>query len=161
MTLAASESALQYGRPLYDSMRRDFDYSQITWTIRRYNPEMPEERAEELLEAFLQWISIAPLNNDHQWITMFQTEVEEAFHCFVLNTRLYREFCEKFLGFFFHHDPLVEESGPEIEAAARFTLERLEESFGEDLRPELKEWRAQFDSGDYKVACSGPGGHCK
>ena len=160
MTVAAREQDVRFGRPLYDEMLRGFDYSQITWTMRRYNDDMTQESADELLDAFLQWISLAPLNTADQWITMFQTDVEEAFHCFVLNTRLYRDFCEQYLGFFFHHDPLVEESGPEIEAAARFTLEQLEASFGESLSPELKEWRVQFDSGDYKVACSGPGGHC-
>ena len=151
-----------YGKPLYEEMCRNFDFSQITWTMRRYNSEMTQERADELLDAFLQWISLAPLNSKEkdQWVTMFKTDVEEAFHCFVLNTRLYNEFCEKFLGFFFHHDPLIEESGPEIEAAAAFTIDTLEFSFGDTLSPELKKWRKQFDDGSYEVACAGPGGSC-
>lgn len=160
MTLAAQTLEPRYGNPLYEDMREHFDYSQIVWTMHRYNPEMTEERANQLLDAFLQWISLAPLNTTNQWITMFKTDVEEAFHCFVLNTRLYRDFCDQFLGFFFHHDPLVEESGPEIEAAARFTLENLEQSFGSGINPELKEWRRQFENGTYRVACSGPGGRC-
>lgn len=160
MTIATDPKKLVYGAALYDQMRRDFDYSQIVWTMRRYHEEMSEERANQLLDAFLQWISLAPLNTKTQWITMFKTDVEEAFHCFVLNTRLYRQFCEKFLGFFFHHDPLVEESGLEIEAAARFTLDQLEESFGDRLNPEFKLWREQFNAGTYHVACAGPGGHC-
>ncbi|TMI99571.1 MAG: hypothetical protein E6G97_21890 [Alphaproteobacteria bacterium] len=149
-----------YGKPLYDEMRNNFDYSQIVWTMSRYNDDMSEKRANDLLDAFLQWISLAPLNTRDRWITMFKTDVEEAFHCFVLNTRLYKQFCDKFLGFFFHHDPLVEESGPEIEAAAKFTVETLELCFGPDLNLELKDWRRQFDSGNYKVACAGPGGSC-
>lgn len=160
MSVTVQEMAARHGKPLYHEMTKGFNYSQITWTMRRYNPDMTEDRADELLDAFLQWISLAPLNTKDRWITMFQTDVEEAFHCFVLNTRLYNDFCQEFLGFFFHHDPLVEESGPEIEAAALFTLSSLENSFGEALNPELQEWRRQFDAGDYKVACSGPGGHC-
>jgi hypothetical protein len=160
MTQVAKVQEAQYGKPLYDEMRSGFDYSQIIWTMRRYNEDMTETRAHELLDAFLQWISLAPLNTRERWITMFKTDVEEAFHCFVLNTRLYKEFCQQFLGFFFHHDPLVEEAGPEIEAAAKFTVETLEECFGPGLNPELKDWRRQFDAGDYKVACAGPGGSC-
>jgi hypothetical protein len=160
MTLAAQTLKPHFGSPLYDEMREHFDYSQIVWTMRRYNPEMTEDRANQLLDAFLQWISLAPLNTPAQWITMFKTDVEEAFHCFVLNTRLYRDFCNRFLGFFFHHDPLVEESGPEIDAAARFTLENLEQSFGSGINPEFKEWRRQYENGTYQVACAGPGGSC-
>lgn len=160
MALPVEAVKVRYGREIYEEMRSRFDYSQIIWTMRRYNEHMSEERAMHLLDAFLQWISLAPLNTDKQWITMFKTDVEEAFHCFVLNTRLYRQFCDQFLGFFFHHDPLVEESGPEIEAAARFTLENLEESFGDVLNSEFKEWRQQFEDGTYHVACAGPGGHC-
>lgn len=160
MAIAAPVVELKHGMVLYEGMLSGFDYSQIIWTMRRYNPEMTEERANQLLDAFLQWISLAPLNTNNQWVTMFKTDVEEAFHCFVLNTRLYKKFCDKFLGFFFHHDPLVNESGPEIEAAARFTLENLEKSFGSELNPELREWRRQFEDGTYKVACAGPGGRC-
>lgn len=155
-----TEKTVVFGKPLYYEMKAEFDYSQITWTMLRYNEEMTEEEAERLLDAFLQWISLTPLYTGDRFITMFQTPVEEAFHCFVLNTRLYKEFCGRFLGFFFHHDPLVDEEGPEVEASARYTIELLEQSFGIDLSPELQEWRRQFDAGTYKVACSGPGGHC-
>ena len=148
------------GRPLYVQMRKDFDYAQIIWTIQRYNPEITRDRAESLLDAFLQWVSLVPLNRDGKFITMFQSPVEEAFHCFVLNTRLYASFCERFFGFFFHYDPLVEESGPEIEEAARFTLDTLESQFGDELHEELRQWRCDFDAGTYKVACAGPGGRC-
>lgn len=159
-TNASAPATIVYGKPLYDRMKSGFDYSQILWTMSRYNPAMSKDEAGRLLDAFLQWISIVPLNDANQFVTMFQTPVEEAFHCFVLNTRLYKQFCEQYLGFFFHHDPLVQEEGEEIARAARFTVEKLEEAFGEDLSPELKAWRVQFDSGNYKVACSGPGGHC-
>ncbi|WP_421787909.1 hypothetical protein [Hyphobacterium sp.] len=160
MTVVAQDTVLKFGKPLYDEMQIGFDYSQITWTMQRYNPEMSKERADELLDAFLQWISLSPMNTKDRWITMFKTDVEEAFHCFVLNTRLYKEFCARYLNFFFHHDPLIEESGPEIEEAARFTVESLEDTFGPSLNPELRRWRTLFDSGEYEVACAGPGGSC-
>jgi hypothetical protein len=148
------------GVVLYERMKREFDYSQINWTIRRYNDDIDEAQATELIDAFLQWISLAPLNTQENYLTMFQTPVEEAFHCFVLNTRLYQQFCDKFLGFFFHHDPVVDESGPEVVEVARYTVQTMQNSFGDGLHPELKDWKRQFEDETYTVACVGPGGHC-
>jgi len=162
MSVDTLHQTTSFGKSMYDKMRANFDYSQIIWTIRRYNKDISEERAEHLLDAFLQWVSLVPLNKEDVYVAMFQSPVEEAFHCFVLNTRLYARFCEQFLGSFFHHDPLVEEEGPAVERIARYTVEQLEQHyFGGELHPELKEWRKQLDAGTYKVACVGPGGRCK
>ena len=150
----------KFGKALYQEMRKDFDYSQIAWTMKRYNSEMSQSRADELLDAFLQWISLVPANGSDKFVVMFQSPVEEAFHSFVLNTRLYSEFCDRFLGVFFHHDPLVDESGPEVERLAWYTVEALEKEFGDALHPELREWRTWLEGENYKVACVGPGGHC-
>lgn len=148
------------GHALYDRMRTDFDYSQIVWTMLRYNDGVSRERAEALLDAFLQWVSLVPLNTPEAYVVMFKTPVEEAFHSFVLNTRLYDQFCNRFLGAFFHHDPLTEETGAEVEGLARYTVKLLEQEFGPSLHPELREWETQLSEGTYKVACVGPGGHC-
>ena len=128
--------------------------------MKRYNAEMSQERADELLDAFLQWMALAPLNSKDRYITMFQTDVEEAFHCFILNTALYKKFCDRFLEYFFHHKQRSDEEGAEVTAAAAFTVKSLEDAYGDNLHPELKEWKKQFDAGTYKVACVGPGGHC-
>jgi hypothetical protein len=153
-------STHRYGRELYAAMKSDFDFSQIVWTMLRYNESMGKEEATRLLDAFLQWISLAPLNSRDRFITMFKTPVEEAFHNFVLNTRLYRQFCDQFLPFFFHHDPIVSEAKEDVHEWAKYTVELMEAEFGDDLNPELKRWREQFDAGTYHVACAGPGGHC-
>lgn len=160
MALAEQLEKIVAGNSLYLRMKSEFDYSQILWTMKRYNEDMSAQEADGLLDAFLQWIALTPWNTEEKFVTMFQTPVEEAFHCFVLNTRLYSDFCHKFLGFFFHHDPLVEESGDEIAAMAKYTVELLESEYGGSLNENLKLWRVQFDSGDYKVACAGPGGSC-
>src|SRR6266404_2166832 len=141
------------GEALYREMRTNFDYSQILWTMQRYNREMTQDKANELLKAFLQWMSLTPANGKDDYVVMFQSPVEEAFHCFVLNTRLYETFCERFLGDFFHHDPLVDEEGPEVERLAWYTVNALEREFGDDLHMELREWRKQLESGQCKVAC--------
>ena len=148
------------GRALYQRMRNEFDYGPIAWTMLRYNAGMSQDRAQTLLDAFLQWASLIPANTENAYIVMFKTPVEEAFHSLVLNTRLYEEFCNRFFGFFFHHDPLTEETGPEVERLARYTVEALRKEFGDDLHPELREWQAELTAGTYTVACVGPGGHC-
>jgi hypothetical protein len=150
----------EFGKVLYGRMLKNFDYSQIVWTMKRYNSAMSDDKANALLDAFLQWFSLIPSNREDRYLVMFQSPVEEAFHSFVLNTRLYSEFCAKFLGQFFHHDPLVDESGPEVERLAWYTVRALENEFGNTLQRELKNWRVQLESGEYKVACVGPGGHC-
>lgn len=158
---AQSIAATQrYGRELYEAMKSDFDFSQVTWTMLRYSDRLTQAEADRQLDAFLQWISLAPLNTKDRFITMFKTPVEEAFHSFVLNTRLYQKFCDQFLPFFFHHDPIVSEAKEDVHAWAKYTVELLESAFGEDLNPELKLWREQFDNNTYHVACAGPGGHC-
>lgn len=146
---------IRAGRALWDQMRREFDYTQVAWTICRYNPGISEERAKELLDAFLQWIAIVPMNTENNYATMFKSPVEEAFHCFVLNTRVYYEFCETFLGEFFHHDPLTDEDGPEAQTQAGYTVNLLLAEYGDDLHPELQQWCRQFEDGTFKVACVG------
>jgi hypothetical protein len=155
-----TKSTSKAGRVLYEEMVKDFDYSQINWTIRRYNNSISEADANQMIDAFLQWISLTPRNTREIYMVMFKTPVEEAFHNFVLNTRIYQVFCEKFLGYFFHHDPMVQETGPEVERIAKYTVEMLETNFGSDLNPLLKDWRRQFEDGTYHVACAGPGGSC-
>jgi hypothetical protein len=149
-----------HGKALFQQMNDEYDFSNVTWTIQRYNKEITEAKAQEMLQAFLQWFSLAPMDSDDRWITMFQTDVEEAFHAFVLNTALYQDFCSRYLGYFFHHNPLVEEEGPAIESAARYTVESLMKEYGDDLHPMLQEWTTQFANKTYKVACVGPGGRC-
>lgn len=148
------------GRELYTAMRNDFDYSVVEWTIRRYNSDTDLPTSRAMVDAFLQWASLAPLNREDQQITMFVSPVEEAFHSFVLNTRLYQEFCDRFLGFFFHHEPLTDGNGPEVEALARRTVSLLQQEFGNELHPLLRDWVCAFENGNYVVACVGPGGHC-
>jgi hypothetical protein len=161
MTVALERDTIaDSGRNLYETMKQEFDFSQISWTIRRYNSEINEARSEELVDAFLQWVSLAPRNTNQQFITMFQGPVEEAFHCFVLNTRLYRSFCEKFLGYFLHHDPVIDENVPDIASAAEYTVNSLQAEFDVSLHPDLQDWCKQFVEGSYEVACVGPGGRC-
>ena len=145
------------GKELYNDMISSFDYWQIVWTIKRYNKNISDPEANEMLNAFLQWVAAIPAisKGENNVFVMLETPVEEAFHAFVLNTRLYQKFCERFLGFFFHHDPLTEETLETTELGAKYTVNLLESLYSEDLHPLLKDWRKQLNNDTYKVACVG------
>lgn len=143
------------GPELFDRMKLHFDYEQILWTMMRYDENQTRERATELLDSFLQWFSLLPAIQPGGTYVMLKTPVEEAFHAFVLNTRLYQEFCQQFLGTFFHHDPVTEERAPELVDGIRYTVELLEKTYGNELLPPLREWRNQLDAGTAQIACVG------
>jgi hypothetical protein len=143
------------GRELFSRMLSDFDYSSVVWTMTRYNQGLSHDAALDLVRAFLQWVSLTPVVESGEMYVMLKTPVEEAFHCFVLNTRAYEAFCDKFLGAFFHHDPLFEENSGTTQGAIEYTVSRLEKEFGEQLEPALKEWRILLNAGRAQAACVG------
>jgi hypothetical protein len=145
------------GQELYGRMLQEFDYSQIVWTMMRYDARQTKEVSTLLVNSFLQWISLVPAIEDGN-IYVLKTPVEEAFHSFVLNTRHYNAFCQQFLGHFFHHDPVMEERAPQMQSGIRYTVELLEKHYGDSLLPPLKDWRSQLDSGTAQIACVGCGG---
>ena len=51
------------GPELYKEMKSSFDYSQITWTINRYNKSISDSHAAALLDAFLQFNESAILKD--------------------------------------------------------------------------------------------------
>lgn len=55
------------------------------------------------------------------------TTIDEVWHLFILNTRIYAAYCDRYLGGLIHHAPT---EGPETEAYAR-TLSLLSERFGD------------------------------
>ncbi len=143
------------GRELYCRMLSEFDYGPVVWTMTRYNEGMQKEEAFRLVKAFLQWVSLVPIVEASETYVMLKTPVEEAFHSFVLNTRAYEAFCSKFLGSFFHHDPLFEESAPQMNKAIEYTVRRLEQEYGDELEPALRDWRTLLNEGLARAACVG------
>jgi hypothetical protein len=138
-------------------MLQEFDYSQIIWTMMRYDERQTKESSNLLLNSFLQWIALVPAIEAGNIYVMLKSPVEEAFHSFVLNTRHYDAFCEQFLGYFFHHDPVTEERAPQMQNGIRYTVELLEKHYGESLLQPLRDWRSQLDEGTAQIACVGCG----
>jgi hypothetical protein len=153
----ASDERVLAGPELYDQMQRDFDYGPVIWTMMRYDERQTKESSNSLLNSFLQWIALVPAIETGKTYVMLKTPVEEAFHSFVLNTRHYGAFCERFLGYFFHHDPVTEERAPQMQGGVRYTVELLEKHYGDSLLQPLREWRRQLDDGSAQIACVGCG----
>lgn len=152
-----SDERALVGPQLFNRMLQEFDYGPIIWTMMRYDERQTEESSTSLLNSFLQWISLVPAIEPGNTYVMLKTPVEEAFHSFVLNTRHYGAFCEKFLGYFFHHDPVTEERAPQMVNGIRYTVELLERYYGESLLQPLRDWRGLLNEGTATIACVGCG----
>lgn len=143
------------GKDLVARMRQEFDYAPVIRTAIREGGVADAQQAEALLEAFRQWFSLLPILEPGSGYVMFKSDVDSVFHAFVLNTKLYREFCYKFLGEFIDHSPIAEdvaETMP-LEEYATYTVNFLEKHFGEDLAPALRKWRVQLEEGTWEVSC--------
>jgi len=136
-------------------MLANFDFKSVIRTMVRSNSGLTEQSAIDLLDAYLQWVSIIPAVSSGNCVAMLDTEVELACHAFILNTRLYKDFCDRFLGFFLHHDPV--EDGTTIDDAeiATRTAALLKEHFGSQLNPAFDKWLVQIGEGSFQLACKG------
>jgi len=147
-------TALLDPKELYAEMQ-GFDFDPVLRTAVQECGIEDRARAEELLHAFLQWFSIVPfVDHDHVFV-MLKTDVDQIFHAFVLNTRAYQEFCQQFVGQFIHHTPLDDSTAKSLEGGVTYTVDLLEHFYGDQLSPELAEWRDQLEKGAWVVSCPG------
>ncbi len=137
-TTTALEAVPTTGRALHASMLTAFDYSPVLDTaVQHYGLSRAE--ASSLFDGLLQWLSAIPFARPGQPIQMVEA-IDRLWHAFVLNTKLYRAFCDRFFGRFIDHDPLdryfAELSKKQY---ARFTLATLTEEFGDALHPAFRD----------------------
>ena len=102
------------------------------------------------MDAFLQWFSVAPARDPGSTYVMLKSDVDRIFHAFVLNTRAYRELCEKFIGHFMDHNPI---DGAVSKESVESTIELLERHFGADLHPALRHWKELTHADAWRVSC--------
>ena len=89
---------------LYERMKsRDFSVILDT-AISEFGVKSPE-RAEELLDAFLQWFALIPSTADGRPLQMLRS-VDRIWHAMIVNTAFYRTFCIETVGEFIDHNPL-------------------------------------------------------
>ncbi|MCE9644022.1 hypothetical protein K8Q93_02150 [Candidatus Parcubacteria bacterium] len=111
------------------------------------------EEAENLVDAFLQWMSLVPAVRPPKVYVMLKTPVDDVFHAFLEHEGPYRDFCSRYLGFEVKHHPIKDPGGIDLPQSARFSVGLLERHFGAELHPILKDWRNQLDGECYAVSC--------
>jgi hypothetical protein len=95
-----------------------------------------QAEAEALFAEVKRYLVLCHLDSGAPW-DMYSTRVDEAWHQFVLFTRQYMEFCQRFFGKFSHHNPsnaptVAEVSHENPSTFGGFSC-RYEEVFGEPL----------------------------
>ncbi|MBI4993958.1 hypothetical protein HZC33_03355 [Candidatus Wolfebacteria bacterium] len=138
------------GLELYKSMKYGFDFTPVLKTAVKECGINSIEDANDLLDAFLQWIAAMPAKKENTTYVMLKSDVDRIFHAFVLNTGLYRDFCETFFGHFIDHTPL---EGQISKKWVDYTVNLLSELYGNQLHPALKIWEDLATNGAWEVSC--------
>lgn len=103
--------------------------------LKNHIAQTPEE-AEALFGEAKKYLILCHLDSGAPW-NMYSTRVDEAWHQFVLFTRQYTDFCQRYFGKFLHHnpsnDPTVAETLHENPSTFGDFSSRYEEVFGEPL----------------------------
>ena len=103
--------------------------------LKNHIAQTPAE-AEALFAEAKKYLVLCHLDSGALW-GMYSTRVDEAWHQFVLFTRQYTDFCQRFFGKFLHHnpsnDPAVAETLDENPSTFGDFSSRYEEVFGEPL----------------------------
>ena len=138
LTLVPPASTAPRGRALHAAMLTAFDYTPVLDTAVQHCG-LSRAEAASLFNGLLQWLSAIPFARPGQPIQQVES-IDKLWHAFVLNTKLYRRFCDRFFGRFIDHDPL-DRNFAELSKKqyARFTLATLTEEFGADLHPAFRD----------------------
>ncbi len=150
---AVQTSVMQDPKVLVASMLTE-NFDSVLYSAKKDCGVPTEERARELMVALCQWFALIPSLNKGDWHAVLESDVDQIFHALILNTRVYRDFCNKYLGEFVHHTPMDgSRSDLPLEKIVSDTIFRLELAYGSDLAPDLREWRKMFDEGTWAVSC--------
>ncbi|MDC8982555.1 hypothetical protein PR370_15805 [Mycobacterium marinum] len=140
-------------RELYEEMRADAPREAV---LRTAVEELGVQQADAdlLFDGFLQWLAALPSHRasdtDNHYV-MLKSDIDRIFHAFILNTSLYRDFCDKHLGHFVDHHPVI---GDGDRADVESTVRVLRACYGEDLNPFLVIWERSLDQEAWKVSCN-------
>lgn len=111
---------------------------------------VPVADADMLFDGFLQWIAALTTRGPDEKYVMLKSDIDRIFHAFILNTRLYREFCDEHLGRFVDHHPVTGDGvRPDVETTVRL----LRAAYGDDLNPFLALWERDLAEDAWVVSC--------
>jgi hypothetical protein len=122
------------GKNLYATMKQGFDFTPVLDAAMR-ETRMTRDEAESHFDGLLQWFSVIPFARPGQPVQMVGS-IDRLWHAFVLNTKLYRAFCDRYFGRYIDHDPMDRfDEAMSKRQYARFTLATLRSEFGDDVHP--------------------------
>jgi hypothetical protein len=130
------------------------DFRPVIQFMLRENESMTEIDALQGLDGVIQWMAgHAAVPHMDQTYVMLNGSVDDAFHAFILNTRLYMKFCKEHVGFFIHHTPVEDHEAEALflEGGIDYTITFLEDSFGDQLSSSLKAWSVGHKKGALKA----------
>lgn len=132
---------------------KDFNFSAVEALIRRENL-IGDDKIGDSIEGLIQWLAGHAVKKHEQTYVMLHGDIDKAFHAFVLNTKLYTQFCVEKVGFFIHHTPLdAEQANREIVLdGIDYTVSFLKEGFGNRLSKSLNRWVVDHKNGLLSVS---------
>lgn len=124
MTRPRSEAAIERA-PASEAL--DYDFDQV---VRRYQDklELSLEEAKELFEDTKKFLYLCGTNRD---LRLSPTEaLDKGWHEFLMYTKQYREFCNRYFGEVIHHVPRDPENPPTGPNGILLARKLAEENFG-------------------------------
>lgn len=158
--IPAGQTAVSTGKPRsaaqvrYQQLCRLLDLSDVKNFLLREGTFKSDAEASDAIHAILQWLACHAVKQKNELFVMLHGPVDEAWHAFILNTKLYHAFCQEHVGFFIHHTPLDAQKANEFEilGGIKSTVQSLKESFGDELHPLLRHWEEQLDTGQLTIS---------
>ena len=130
-----TEAATALG--LYDQMRKEVPRTKIAFLVSREHPDLDEKTVNDRIDALLQWLATIPVARAQRKGLQMVESIDVVWHAFILHTKEYGAFCQKFFGRFIHHMPPDEFDSDRMEDAS-YTLATIRSQFGQQTHPELE-----------------------
>lgn len=92
-----------------------------------------KEYADRVFYAFNQFMATSVLTDGQKTTSPV---IDSLWHVFILNTRQYSEFCEKYLRGFVHHEPSRDDVDPQLYVNTRSVAKKLFGSLDDECWPE-------------------------
>ena len=111
-----------------------------------------QEEAQEVFQETLRFLYLCRQGKGARFSFAPSPKIDEGWHNFILFTKEYKAFCEKYIGWFIHHQPVLNGgSGDKYQTTYR-VAERIFGSLNQRIWP-------AFGTGACQVACA-PGDPC-
>jgi|AntRauTorckE6833_2_1112554.scaffolds.fasta_scaffold27903_2 hypothetical protein len=139
----------------YREMKSTFNTTVLVQFAVRDGYAKDETSARSNLDGVLQWLAChAVKEHAEQPYVMMNGVVDEMYHAFMLNTRLYLHFCRDYIGFFIHHTPVDDVQADEIRLVGGidYTVDFLQEAFGDELAQALQQWVIMREQGELSAS---------